>query len=183
MSGTRRGSAARSVAGCPAESLLSTTLVTGATGQVGGALVEELGRGGVRGVTRSKEGAARRSSRAVEGVVAVERAFLVSRDDPRQPEMEAAFVKAAARAGVRRVVKLSACRASPDSPVALMRRHATRAPLAKSQTTSVAFPSATVTVSGLERLWIMFLSGGWPLSRSRVPCPPYPLLRSLLPPR
>jgi uncharacterized protein YbjT (DUF2867 family) len=54
----------------------------------------------------------------------VGRAFLISRDDPRQPEMEGAFVVAATRAGVERIVKLSASSARPDNPVGLMRRHA-----------------------------------------------------------
>ncbi len=54
----------------------------------------------------------------------VGRAFLMSRDDPSQPEMEGALMEAAARAGVERIVKLSASGAAPDSPVALMRRHA-----------------------------------------------------------
>ena len=119
---------------------MSAILVTGATGQVGGALVEELLRRGarVRAMARSEERADSFAARGAEGVVAdlerpeslpgalgdVGRAFLMSRDDPRQPEMEGAFVEAAARAGVERIVKLSAQGASPESPVALMRRHA-----------------------------------------------------------
>ena len=119
---------------------MSAVLVTGATGQVGGALVEELVRRGerVRAMVRTEEQAAGLASRGVEAVVAdlerpetltgalegADRAFLMSRDDPRQPEMEAAFVGAADRAGVGRIVKLSASGAAPDSPVALMRRHA-----------------------------------------------------------
>jgi uncharacterized protein YbjT (DUF2867 family) len=54
----------------------------------------------------------------------VDRVFLMSRDDPRQPSMEGALIEAAARAGVERIVKLSASGAAPDNPVALMRRHA-----------------------------------------------------------
>lgn len=119
---------------------MSAVLVTGATGQVGGALVEELLRRGVkpRAAARSEERAAGLATRGVEAVVAdlerpatlpgalegVGRAFLVSRDDPRQPGMEEAFLGAAARAGVGRIVKLSASGASPDSPVSIMRRHA-----------------------------------------------------------
>jgi uncharacterized protein YbjT (DUF2867 family) len=48
----------------------------------------------------------------------------MSRDDPRQPSMEGALTEAAARTGVERIVKVSASDAGPDSPVALMRRHA-----------------------------------------------------------
>ena len=119
---------------------LSAILVTGASGQVGGALVEELVRRGAktRAMVRTEEQAIGLAARGVEAAVAdlerpetlpgaldgVDRAFLMSRDDPRQPEMEGALIEAAARAGVERVVKLSASGAAPDSPVALMRRHA-----------------------------------------------------------
>ena len=89
-------------------------------------------------MVRSEEQAAEFPARGVEAVVAdlerpetlpaalddVDRAFLMSRDAPNQPEMEAAFVEAAVRAGVERIVKLSAVGASPDNPVALMRWHA-----------------------------------------------------------
>ena len=54
----------------------------------------------------------------------MDRAFLMSRDDPKQPMMEAALVEAATRAGVERIVKLSASGARLDNPVALMRWHA-----------------------------------------------------------
>ena len=119
---------------------MSAILVTGATGQVGSALVEELLRRGTqtRAMVRTDEQAAEFAARGVEAVVAdlelpetlpealegADRAFLMSRDDPRQPEMEGALVDAAARAGVGRIVKLSASGADPDNPVALMRRHA-----------------------------------------------------------
>jgi uncharacterized protein YbjT (DUF2867 family) len=119
---------------------LSAILVTGATGQVGSALVEELVRRGAqtRAMVRTEEHAAGLAARGVEAVVGdferpeslpgalsgVDHAFLVSRDDPRQPEMEGALIEATARAGVGRIVKLSASGAGPDSPVALMRRHA-----------------------------------------------------------
>jgi uncharacterized protein YbjT (DUF2867 family) len=119
---------------------VSAILVTGATGQVGSALVEELLRRGTqtRAMVRTDEQAAEFAARGVEAVVAdlelpetlpealegADRAFLMSRDDPRQPEMEGALVDAAARAGVGRIVKLSASGADPDNPVAIMRRHA-----------------------------------------------------------
>ena len=119
---------------------MSAILVTGATGQVGGALVEEFLRRGVqpRAAVRSEERADGFAARGVEAVVAdlespatlpealdgIDRAFLMSRDDPNQAEMEGAFVEAAARAGVGRIVKLSASGAASDSPVELMSRHA-----------------------------------------------------------
>ena len=119
---------------------MSAVLVTGASGQVGGALVEELVRRGVRPrvMVRTEERADALSARDVDVVVGdlersetlpgalegVGRAFLMSRDDPRQPEMEGAFVEAATRLGFERIVKLSASGARPDNPVGLMRRHA-----------------------------------------------------------
>lgn len=119
---------------------MSTVLATGATGQVGSALVEELLRRGSqpRAMVRTEEQAAELADRGVAAVVAdlertetlpgvlagVDRVFLMSRDAPNQPEMEAALIDAANRAGVGRIVKLSASGASPGSPVALMRWHA-----------------------------------------------------------
>jgi uncharacterized protein YbjT (DUF2867 family) len=71
-------------------------------------------------MARSEEGANGFAARGVEAVLAdlerpatlpgaledVDRAFLMSRDDPNQPEMERAFVEAATRAGLGRIVKL-----------------------------------------------------------------------------
>ena len=120
--------------------VLSATLVTGASGQIGGALVEELVRRGAqtRAMVRTEERATGLAARGVDAVVAdferpeslpealdgVDRVFLMSRDGPKQPMMEGALIEAATRAGVERIVKLSASGAWPDNPVALMRRHA-----------------------------------------------------------
>ena len=119
---------------------MSATLVTGASGQIGGALVEELVRRGAqtRAMVRTEERATGLAARGVDAVVAdferpeslpealdgVDRVFLMSRDVPKQPMMEGALIEAATRAGVERIVKLSASGAGPDNPVALMRRHA-----------------------------------------------------------
>ena len=119
---------------------MSATLVTGASGQIGGALVEELVRRGAqtRAMVRTEERATGLAARGVDAVVAdferpeslpealdgVDRVFLMSRDGPKQPMMEGALIEAATRAGVERIVKLSASGAGPDNPVALMRRHA-----------------------------------------------------------
>jgi uncharacterized protein YbjT (DUF2867 family) len=119
---------------------VSTVLVTGATGQVGGTVLEELLRRGVRtrAMVRTHDHSGAFAARGVEVILGdlerpetlpevldgVGRVFLMSRDDPRQPEMEGAFMEAAVLAGVERIVKLSASGAAPDSPVALMRRHA-----------------------------------------------------------
>jgi uncharacterized protein YbjT (DUF2867 family) len=119
---------------------VSDILVTGATGQVGGALLEELVRRGARprAMVRTEGQVTTLASRDVEAVAAdlespeslpaaldgVSRVFLMSRDDPAQPEMEGALIESAARSGVERIVKLSASGAASDNPVALMRRHA-----------------------------------------------------------
>ena len=118
---------------------MSSVLVTGATGQVGGAVLEELVRRGVqaRAMVRTEDGSDALAARGVESVIGdlerpetlpgalsgAGRVFLMSRDDPNQPEMEGALIEAAGRAGVGRIVKLSASGAAPGSPVALMRRH------------------------------------------------------------
>jgi uncharacterized protein YbjT (DUF2867 family) len=89
-------------------------------------------------MVRTEEQATAFAARDVEAVVAhferpetlpgalegVDRTFLMLRDDPKQPTMEAAFIEAATQAGVERIVKLSANGARPDNPVALMRWHA-----------------------------------------------------------
>ena len=91
-----------------------------------------------RAMVRTEEQATGLAARGVDVVVGdfeqpesllevpegVNRAFLISRDDPRQPEMEGVFIEAAVRAGMERIVKLSASGAGPENPVALMRRHA-----------------------------------------------------------
>lgn len=115
-------------------------LVSGATGTNGSALVEELASRGVQVCamvrTPEKTGAVEREG--VEAVVAdfgepetldaalegVERAFLVTPPDPREPEWERNFVDAAKRADVRHVVKLSVLGASEEAPVRFGRVHA-----------------------------------------------------------
>lgn len=119
---------------------MSAILVTGATGQVGSALVEELVRRGAlpRAMVRTEERAEEFAARGVDAVVGdferpeslpgaldgVKCVFLMSRDDPKQPEMEGELIEAAVRSGVGRIVKLSANGAALDCPVALMRWHA-----------------------------------------------------------
>ena len=114
-------------------------LVTGSTGKVGGGLIRELAAMGVpaRAMvhTPEKAGAMRREGvevaigdfEAPETVDAalrgVERAFLLTPPDPRQPEWEKNFVQAAKRAGVRHVVKQSAQGADADSPMRIGRIH------------------------------------------------------------
>ena len=114
-------------------------LVTGASGRTGSGLVEELAGMGapVRALVRSPERAAPLQRPGVEVAVGdfaepetlnraldgVERVFLLSSVDLRQVELQDAMADAAARAGVRHVVKMSALGAAEDSPVALLRWH------------------------------------------------------------
>ncbi len=115
-------------------------LVTGSTGTNGSLLVEELLALGapVRAMVRTPEKASSVERKDVEAVVAdfgapetldaalegVERAFLVTPPDPREPEWERNFVDAAERAGVRHIVKLSVLGADEEAPVRFGRVHA-----------------------------------------------------------
>ncbi len=115
-------------------------LVTGATGTVGHHVVKELVAMGerVRALVRDP---ARTESIRLRGVEfikgnlddpatlgdaleGVDRAFLLTAFGERQVEQERSFVAAAAKAGTRHVVKLSALGARPDSPLRLGRAHA-----------------------------------------------------------
>ena len=110
-----------------------TILLTGATGQVGGAALRALALAGtpVRVLARAPvagvdvvvgsfddEDSLRH---ALDGVDVV---FLTGRDSPDQVAQHLRVLDVAAAAGVRHVVKLSAIGARADSPVALMRWHA-----------------------------------------------------------
>jgi uncharacterized protein YbjT (DUF2867 family) len=113
-------------------------LVTGATSKVGSELVRLLGQRGIS--VRALVHAARNINwpgvevvsgdltdpqtlaAALEGVESV---YLISPPAPRELhlQMERNLVDAAARAGVRRVVKQSVLDADPGRPVAIMRSH------------------------------------------------------------
>lgn len=115
-----------------------TVLVTGATGTVGRVVVEELvGRGEtVRGATRDPERARRSGAPATEWVAfdferpagfdaalrGVDRLFLIARpgdDDPAR--VAGPLVEAMARAGVRRVVSLTALGVDRREDISLRR--------------------------------------------------------------
>jgi uncharacterized protein YbjT (DUF2867 family) len=110
-----------------------TILVTGATGQVGGALLRSLGGRPVRVLARSPV-----EADGVEVVAGsfddpaslrvaldgIEVLFLAGRDNPAQVSQHERVLAVAASMGVKHVVKLSALGARADSPVALMRWHA-----------------------------------------------------------
>jgi uncharacterized protein YbjT (DUF2867 family) len=111
-----------------------TILLTGTTGQVGGAALQQLGLA-ARVLVRSADAAAADGHdvvvgsfedadslrRAFDGVGVL---FLTGRDNPDQVAQHLRVLEVAASSGVSHVVKLSAIGARPDSPVALMRWHA-----------------------------------------------------------
>jgi uncharacterized protein YbjT (DUF2867 family) len=108
-------------------------LVTGASGQVGSAVIEKLaGVPGVRPLVREPAdlgavdvaiGSFDDEPSLAAALEGVETLFLTGRDNPDQVEQHGRVLDAARAAAVRRVVKLSAIAARPDSPVALMRWH------------------------------------------------------------
>lgn len=125
-------------------------LVTGATGQVGKMVVENLLKRGlpVRAFVRDDRALedikhskleiavgmfedTASLERAMDGVA---RLFLVARGNPDQVAQHENVISAAERAGVKHIVKLSAYGASQDAPIAFMRWHAeTEAQLQKAQ--------------------------------------------------
>jgi uncharacterized protein YbjT (DUF2867 family) len=114
-------------------------VVAGSTGNVGFALIEELAAMGVpvRALVHTPEKVASVEREGVEANVGdlgapetleavlegVERAFLLTPPDPRQPEWENNFIEAAERAGVHHVVKQSVMGADVESPMRLGRIH------------------------------------------------------------
>ena len=113
-------------------------LIAGATGTVGRHLVLELKErcAPLRVLTRKPEkarnclgdvecavGDLSRPETVAKALAGVEAAFLLSPLDPSLPAWEAAFARAANKAGVKRLVKLSALGADPRSPAAITRWH------------------------------------------------------------
>jgi uncharacterized protein YbjT (DUF2867 family) len=113
-------------------------LVTGATGTVGRHLILELKtiRAPFRVLTRDPEkarvhlgpvecavGDLSRPESVAKALFGVEAAFLLSPLDPSLAEWEAGFARAAKKAAVKRLVKLSALGADPRSPAAIARWH------------------------------------------------------------
>src|SRR5579864_242425 len=115
-------------------------LVTGATGNVGGEVVKQLAGLGVsvRALVRNRAKAAAMEGRnveVVEGDLAkpatlgpalegVSKLLLSSSPDPGQAALQNGVIDAAKRAGVRRIVKISAMGAAADSPISFGRWHA-----------------------------------------------------------
>lgn len=114
-------------------------LVTGATGNIGFPLVQELRAAGVpvRALVRSERSAAKLAGTGVELVqgdlddpgslrqafAGAERVFLLSAFLPDQETPQLNAVEAARQAGVKHIVKLSAIGASLESPYELSRIH------------------------------------------------------------
>ena len=116
-------------------------LVTGATGNTGRAIVDELARRGapVRAMVRAEADRARLPAgipvavadfddpaaiaAALEGA---ERAYLVTPSSERAEEQQRRFADLAVKAGVRHLVVLSQLAADEDSPVRFLRRSPTR---------------------------------------------------------
>ena len=108
-------------------------LITGATGRIGSATVQQLSTGGVhvRALVRSPEKSASIAGAGVEivrgdltqpqsleaALQGVTRALLVSPLDPRQVTLQGNFIEAAKRAGPVHIVKISGLGTAPDSSV------------------------------------------------------------------
>jgi uncharacterized protein YbjT (DUF2867 family) len=129
-------------------------LVTGATGLNGSELVRRLSTKGVpvRALVRNTakahalaslpcvdivEGDMARSDALSDALQGIERAMLISSADPTMLDVQSRFIDAAARAGVRHVVKLSGIIADLDSPFRFARMH--RAIEQRLETSGMAF--------------------------------------------
>jgi uncharacterized protein YbjT (DUF2867 family) len=118
---------------------MTTVLVTGATGKVGSQVVGALREQGnpVRAFVRNPARAAEMSGAGIElasgdfaepesirvALAGVERVFLACGNVPGQVEFERNVIDAAAAAGVRRIVKLSALGAQIGAPLAFWDWH------------------------------------------------------------
>src|SRR5215208_6950129 len=120
-------------------SLVGMILVTGATGTIGSEVFRRLAAAGERprALVRDPQIARARLGNAVEHVVGdldrpetleaalagVDRVFLLTRQTSRQPQQERNVIDAAARSGLRQLVKLSVFRADERSPLRIARQH------------------------------------------------------------
>ncbi len=116
-----------------------TVLVSGATGTTGSEVVRQLRAAGVavRAMTRSAESAGRLRDQDLEAVVAdlsepaslppaldgVDAVYVASPASPQLPQHEGNLARAAARAGVGHLLKLSVIGCSPESPITFGRLH------------------------------------------------------------
>jgi uncharacterized protein YbjT (DUF2867 family) len=114
-------------------------LVTGATGTIGNDVLRRLAAVGERprAFVRDPQMAGHRLGDGVEyvvgdldrpdtvaaGLAGVDRVFLLTRQNARQPEWERTVIDAAVRSGARHLVKLSVFRADERSPLQIARQH------------------------------------------------------------
>ena len=115
-------------------------LVTGATGTIGKDVVKGLRAKGeqVRAMIHNPEKAPPASREpgveyvtgdlempetVIAALQGVEKAFLLSPEDPRMPELHGKFAATAKDAGVRHLVRLSILPASPDAPLPIAKWH------------------------------------------------------------
>jgi uncharacterized protein YbjT (DUF2867 family) len=105
------------------EEIVMTILITGATGNIGGEVIEHLlpKQVPIRGLVRDRTNASKLADRGVDLAVGdlsqpdtlisalqgIETAFLVLPNLPNQVELECGFIDAAKRSGVTHIVKLS----------------------------------------------------------------------------
>jgi uncharacterized protein YbjT (DUF2867 family) len=103
-----------------------TILITGATGNIGGAVVKHLAQNQVplRALVRDRQKASHLEAQGIElaqgdfsqpasletALQGIEKAFLVMPNDRHQVELECGFIDAAQKAGVQHLVKLSVMR-------------------------------------------------------------------------
>lgn len=122
--------------------MVSTILVTGATGQIGGetarllqaeghavrALVRDAGSAGAVALAAAGvqlvEGDQARPETLAAALAGVEAVLVASSNDEGQVERESNVIAAAAAAGTRRVVKIAALGTVAGSPISILRRHA-----------------------------------------------------------
>jgi uncharacterized protein YbjT (DUF2867 family) len=114
-------------------------LVTGATGTIGSEVFRRLVAAGERprGFVRDPQRARARLGEAAEcfvgdldrpetveaSLAGVDRVFLLTRQNARQPEQERTLIDAAVQSGARHLVKLSVFRADERSPLQIARQH------------------------------------------------------------
>src|SRR5215207_5466393 len=117
----------------------SMILVTGATGTIGSEVVRRLLTAGQRPrvFVRDPEKARKQLGERVEHIAGdfdrpdtidaalagVDRVFLLTQQNSRQPDWERGLVTAATDAGVSHIVKLSVFRADAGSPLQIARQH------------------------------------------------------------
>ncbi len=116
-------------------------LITGATGSIGSELVKQLSaknisfRAMVRAKDKATDLAASTGAQVIEGdfndtpsiekaLEGIERAFLLTNSTDQAEKQQIAFVDAAAKAGVKHIVKQSQWAADKNSPVRFLRYHA-----------------------------------------------------------